>query len=197
MKKYKQIHTWKRYSIFHSDFFDGKMVGDPDSFMTGKVLKQDIATTVVAGKLGSQNIVIKRFNLRNLSYALRRMVSRSRAKTCWLAAQCLQDKVFLTAKPIAVIEKRFGPILLEYYYIYEYIDGVLALDYFTDENIDDSHFNDYARKLVSLIKRLFESGITHGDTKSANYVFKAGEPYIRDVDTVYEQKYISCFLHTQ
>ena len=86
MKKYKQIHTWKRYSIFHSDFFDGKMVDDPESFMTGKVLKQDIATTVVAGKLGSQNIVIKRFNLRRLSYALRRTVSRSRAKTCWLAA---------------------------------------------------------------------------------------------------------------
>ena len=97
--------------IEHPDAF----VDDPDV----TVLKSDRTSTVVLTSFDGRKIVLKRYNTRSFWHGFRRAVRRSRAANCWEAAARFRELGIDTARPVAMVEKRFGPFTGRAYYAAE------------------------------------------------------------------------------
>jgi heptose I phosphotransferase len=140
-------------------------------------LKKGDSTSVVLINLDGHRFVIKRYNILNLFHAVRRQFKKSRAKRSWESAHQLIALGIPTAKPIAMIEKRFGFLLGKAYYITEFVEGVSAKNYFASNKDEFT-----ARKIVKYIRLLRDAKISHGDMKATNIIINNDKPYFVDLD---------------
>lgn len=198
--KYKNNHhyikkSFRRYVICQNEFYTPSMqslLQNPDDFMNDHPLKIDTTTTVSVAQIDNHRLVIKRYNLKQFWHQVKRAFSRSRAIKCWNNAHLLLKNNIDTAKPIAMIENRFGVFRRQAYFIYEFIDGEIALDFFKMENIHNPNFQIYAKKLTQLIIKMLDIYISHGDLKANNFILHQGQVYFIDLDAM--QKYRLKFL---
>ncbi len=163
----------------------------PDAYLvdTGyqKLYKHDRTTSVVLVAGDNQKFVIKRYNTKDLWHIIRRSVRSSRAAICWRRAYRFMDIGITTAPPVAMIEKRFGPLRGRSYYITEHVNGTLCIDYLSD--IAD------ADHVIGGIKRIFSNmlahHVSHGDMKAANLLVTNKQVVLLDLDAAKEHKTVS------
>lgn len=172
-----------------------KLLLKPELGMQGDMLKYDTTkidtTTVAITQIDRNQIVLKRYNIKSFLHGLKRGVSRSRAAKCWNNAHLLLDAKIPTPQPIAIVEQRFGPFRRHAYFIYEYIDGMLARDFFTQKKLQNNknEFVGYAKKYAGLIKRMFAARLTHGDINFTNFLVGKDNIYVLDLDGMRKHKY--------
>ncbi|MBW1746795.1 MAG: hypothetical protein JRJ25_11240 [Deltaproteobacteria bacterium] len=86
------------------------MIADPDSVIdSSRLLKEGNSSTVALAEVNGKLLVIKRYNIKNFIHALKRYLRNTRAWTSWRNAHRLELLGIPTPKPIAFLERRWGP----------------------------------------------------------------------------------------
>ncbi|MEA3333933.1 MAG: hypothetical protein U9Q58_10100, partial [Pseudomonadota bacterium] len=104
----------------------------------GEILKAGNSATVVRLDFEGLDLVVKRYNIKNFSHALRRCWRPSRAQVSWKNAQRLSWWGVATPKPVVMLEKRCCGFRSTAYFISEYVAGSNAFDYLRRSDLNKS-----------------------------------------------------------
>ncbi|SMC45728.1 Lipopolysaccharide kinase (Kdo/WaaP) family protein [Desulfocicer vacuolatum DSM 3385] len=175
-----------------------KFLEDPDSAFNNPetvMLKNGNSSTVVRFKINGQDLVIKRYNIKNPVHALKRAFQKTRAHGSWYAAHLLLEYGINTPAPIAMKEVRLGPFKSRAYLICDYIEGLSARDYFKDFlPKSDTHL---PQKILGIFKKLESLQISHGDMKATNIIVHYGTPFLIDLDSMVQHRSKICFARAR
>lgn len=158
-------------------------------FISQNLIKNGNTCTVVSAKIGTLDVVIKRYNIKHIWHKIGRIIRRSRASISWANAHRLQLLGLLTARPVALVEtKRFG-FKDKAYFLTEYVDAPDIADFFA--NTQDKQLRSQAiKQAVQLFYRLYLLQISHGDMKASNIkVLSDGKPLLIDLDSMHQHRY--------
>lgn len=151
-----------------------------------KHLKKGNTSTVTLNRLGHEDCVVKRYNIKNLSHAMSRALRPSRAFISWSNAHRMRMYGFLTPKPIALIENRFVGIRRHAYFLSEYIESHDVRTYFQDTTITRQDKQRAVEQIVTLFNKLVLLQIVHGDLKYSNIKIVNHQPMLIDLDSLQE-----------
>jgi tRNA A-37 threonylcarbamoyl transferase component Bud32 len=146
-------------------------------------IKKSTSTLVCRGELmvGEQpiKIVIKRQECRNWFSIFCNCFRKSRAIQAWQAAYAMIHRGMEVAKPLAVLEKRIGPVLLETILVTEDLSPVINLRAFmmnTLGEIPENKRREYKaviiEQLAVLLRKMNFNGFTHRDMKGVNILLR-------------------------
>ncbi|HKY01511.1 MAG TPA: lipopolysaccharide kinase InaA family protein [Burkholderiales bacterium] len=160
---------------------------DPDVALNqSHLLKKGRTSTVGIVELGDRRILIKRYNLKNFWHACNRALRETRASISWRNAHRLRFYGIATPRPIALVEKRWGPIRRESYFICEYMEAESCARYLMDENRSSEEKDLVVDRLCDLLKSFGKLLISHGDTKATNFLIAQNTPWVIDLDAMRE-----------
>lgn len=128
-------------------------------------------------------LVVKRYNIKNLSHKISRSFRPTRAAISWANAYRLKLLGIATAEPVALIEQRLLGMRGKAYFIAELIDAPDADAYFVTE-VGESARNVAVGKIVQLCYQLYLLRISHGDLKASNIKMSQGQPVLIDLDSM-------------
>ncbi|MCD4717111.1 MAG: lipopolysaccharide kinase InaA family protein [Desulfobacterales bacterium] len=185
--------SWNRFMVCDRIFYNEAMVrflADPDHVMnSGRVLKKGNTSTVTMVEVNGQNMVIKRYNIKNAWHAFKKSFRPSRAWISWRNAHLLASLGIATPKPIALVEKRLGPFRSTAYFVTEYVDGIDAYCLFHSDRITEINPESIVTRFGQLFQMLVDASISHGDSKATNYINANNELYITDLDAMREHRF--------
>lgn len=124
---------------------------------------------------GNVPVIFKRPRARNWQRALTQMLPISRSLRGWRMGHALLHRDVPAARPLAVLERRLGPLVLDSLLLTEAIPGSRDLESFLRQAHADrspAEFLALKRRLVPelgrLLRRLHERGFDHRDCKASN-----------------------------
>ncbi|MFO7883899.1 MAG: lipopolysaccharide kinase InaA family protein [Desulfobacteraceae bacterium] len=150
------------------------------------LLNSGNSTSVVRFKVDDQDIVVKRYNVKNFVHGLRLAFKKSRGNRSWFWAHLLLEYGIRTPRPIAMKEIRWGPFRNRAYLICEYIEGMSAEDYFKGVLSKDK--KETSQNILHLFDRLADLRVSHGDMKASNIMIHDGRALLIDFDSMAVQK---------
>jgi len=158
---------------------------DPDGAMEqGVMLKDGDSTTVVRLPLAGQDVVVKRYNIQNTGYLLRRLFRPSRAWYCWRNAHWLTELGLDTAAPLLMIERRWGRLRREAWFVTQWRDGDSLQSMIESQGGDSEDWQHVMSQVKQFLDRLHQSRFVHGDMKSSNILLDNGGLVILDLDSM-------------
>lgn len=149
-------------------------------------LKRGNSASVIHTHIGGQSVVIKRYNIKSLGHGLRVGLRRiSRARQAWIAGFQLELLGIATPRPLALVERRFGPWKREAYLVTEAVAGEELLSRLTQ--LDAAGAHDQAESLLQaslrVLRRFWAAGFGHGDLKASNLLAGQNGPVLIDLDS--------------
>jgi len=150
----------------------------------GQVLKNGNTCFVTRVRWQGHDLVIKRYNQKGLWHSLRHTLKGSRAQRSWLNAHLLGRLGIPTARPVAYIEQRRGLLLWQAYFIMRFVPGTPVSDLFRSEQASDAQKRQVHERILSLLGRMAEYGISHGDMKHSNILFDGDRIILMDLDAM-------------
>lgn len=148
------------------------------------ILKTDQTTTVGVIQIGDDWFLVKRYNMRNFWYSVKRSITKTRAAKSWENAHRLLFRGIRTAKPIAMIENRWGLFKGVSYFISAYIPAMTATEYFKPHQLDQTEGKTVAQKISTLLQKLRKEKIYHGDLKATNILINDEGVWLIDLDAM-------------
>ena len=147
------------------------LLDDTDQLVaSGSMLKDGDSTTVVKIDLAGQQWVVKRYNLKSVGYALSRLLRPSRAWHCWINAFRLQQAGIDTPTPLLMLEKRWGPLRRQAYYVCAHVEGPDAMELMLPEQPGSARWRQVSAMFDELFRRLRQQRLIHGDLKATNFI---------------------------
>lgn len=146
------------------------------------LLKAGNTTTLVRHKIDGVELVVKRYNMKNIFHALRLAFKKSRADISWRSAHLLLRNRINTPKPVAIKEIRFGPFRNKAFFICEYINGESARNFFPNAKPDEVKIP--AEAIINIFSQFKSLKISHGDMKATNIIIHDAIPFIIDLDAM-------------
>jgi len=153
-----------------------------------RLLKNGRSSTVISINVENHELIIKRYNMKNIFHWLRRCLRTSRAVKNWRFAHLLRLFGIATPKPLAYIEKRFFGLRSESYIIMEKVNGLHLGDYLMLVNNDEAAKAKIASRTKQMLASLSKLKITHGDLKMTNILVENNRPVLIDLDGMQEHK---------
>ena len=184
--------TGSQTILCRRNYFSETMVAflaDPDRYLEGKkveLLKDGNSSTVVRVKIDALDLVVKRYNIKNVYHGLKRAVARTRASKSWENAHRLNFYGIETASPVAMVENLRGTAPRISYFISEYVEGVPCEDFFKSNRFPREERERAAEQVAALLARLHGLQIRHGDLKASNIVIADRGPVLVDLDAMRE-----------
>ncbi|MCU7836077.1 MAG: hypothetical protein KZQ83_12615 [gamma proteobacterium symbiont of Taylorina sp.] len=166
------------------------LLEQPEQFFQDKnsvYLKQGNTCTVKSVLLDNERYVIKRYNPKGLLYELKHKGQMSRARRSWNNAHLLRFIGILTPEPVALIEQQPELGKRCSYFICKFQAGQTSWDFFSDKEPPNKTL--VADKLLSILKRLSEYKITHGDLKGSNFLIHHNQVWLLDLDAMVQHKF--------
>lgn len=186
--------TWRQFLVCDRAYNTKAMqlfLQNPEAIMQGpaaKILKAGNTCTVVCITIGGRKLVVKRYNIKNFWHGVNRALRRSRAATSWRNAHRLMLSDIPTAKPVALLENRWGPLRRTSYFISEYVPGANLADHLTQLNsLEEQLF--ISAEITRLFNRLADLQISHGDLKATNILMAGTWPILVDLDAMRLHQY--------
>jgi len=183
---------WRRYLVAVRGAWDddlAALLDDPEAAMAdAAVLKAGNSATVVRARLGTGTCVIKRYNHKNRWQALRRNLRPlARFRAAWCNGQRLHMLEIPTARPLALLERRWGPWRGVAYLVMEDLAGAAGdgLDLAAEvaaAGLDDARL----AQVVQIFRDLETAELVHGDTKASNFLVVADAVHLVDLDALGE-----------
>ncbi len=178
--------SWNSYMVCGRDFYHGemkKLIADPDSVIdSSRLLKDGNSATVALAEVNGKLLVIKRYNIKNFIHALKRCPRNTRAWSSWRNAHRLELLGIPTPKPIAFLERRWGPFRSTSYYIAEYIDGTDLYRLITSDRSKEINIEALSIKFGEILKLLADACMSHGDFKATNFIVAGERLYLIDIE---------------
>lgn len=151
---------------------------------SGRILKDDTATTVVRAMWSGRDVVVKRYNYRGIFRAIADAARGSRARRAWRKGHLLLRIGVATPEPLAFIEtKKFG-LVRESFLITPYIEGANFHHYIRNKNLPADAIRRVAEQVRKILDTLATHKISHGDTKPSNFLVAGDVPVITDLDSM-------------
>lgn len=158
------------------------------AMQAGQMLKSGNTSTVVRTRLAQLEVVVKRYNIKNMLHALGRCWRPSRAAYSWSNAHRLQYYGFLTPEPLAMLEKRFFGLRGEAYFVSALSVLPDALTFFQAVK-DDALRSEAIRQLALTCYQFYLLRISHGDLKATNLqVNPQGNIIVMDLDSMQQHR---------
>jgi tRNA A-37 threonylcarbamoyl transferase component Bud32 len=158
------------------------LVEDPDAFIArGHIYKTGGAATVARVESAGRSFIVKRYNIKHFRHWLGRFWRPSRAWTAWREGNRLLTLGIATAKPLAVIERRWMGLRGPAFLITEYLEGQDIMTHFQADfasgikTTADSFPEAELTALQELFAALRRERIGHGDFKGHNLIWQAGK----------------------
>ena len=185
--------SWDHFWVYDRNCNTDNMarfLADPDALIdAGQLLKDGNSSTVALIEVDSKPMVVKRYNIKNAWHALRRCPRPSRAWISWRNAHRLNLLGISTPKPIAVLEKRWGPFRSKAYFITEYVDGIDVYHLLHSNRIKTVDYEGLVKQFGELLHQLANACISHGDFKATNFIFSDGKLIVIDLDAMREHRW--------
>jgi tRNA A-37 threonylcarbamoyl transferase component Bud32 len=181
---FKSARRADRYFSMVRDEADflAPLVADPDAWLEqGIPLKRGRSATLALVELDGRRLVIKRYNIKGAGHALSRAWRPSRAWHSWIEAHRLQFLGISTPRPLALVERRLGPLRGRAWLITEYCEGPNLQERLSAENGLPPDIAEAVRRLFS---QLAEARISHGDLKATNFLCSGDELVVLDLDAM-------------
>lgn len=166
-------------------------LSQPDALLSAKeasLLKQGNTCTVGTVTIANQQLVLKRYNIKNFWHLLGRILRKSRAAISWGNAYRLQMYGVATPNPVALLEKRWGYCRLQAYLLTEYLDAPDVYQYFDIPELTVQDKLETAHQIAKMFYKLKLLKISHGDMKSSNIKISKGQPQLIDLDSLREHR---------
>jgi tRNA A-37 threonylcarbamoyl transferase component Bud32 len=164
-----------------------QLLNDPDTWLDSPAcqrLKNGNTCTVGLIVSEERKIVIKRYNIKSFRHGLARMLRQTRASVSWSNAHLLQMLGIPTATPLALIERRWGPLRRESYFLADYVEGPDIAEAFAYSSLGATDKSEIAAQAARLLHRLYLLGVEHGDFKATNLKIVDGKPLLLDLDAM-------------
>jgi len=134
-----------------------------------------VAKAVLRTDYGPLRVIVKRPLARSWTRRLRLMFAPSRSMRGWRTAYALLNRDIPAARPLAVLDRRIGPFVLDSLLITNAIAGAMELDAYIQQEFEARTPRDWHRcklRLSELLSRrlrqFFERGFLHRDCKAQN-----------------------------
>ncbi len=189
-KRFLLIKNNNTTSIFDKTFCDNnnkaiEFLHQIDTLMgNGRILKNGNTCFVSHFEWNNRNIVVKRYNHKNLFHSLRHSVMASRARKTWLCAQRLTMLGISTPKPLAFIEQHKSFVLWNSYIVTEYVEGQNLYYFRNDKNNSQDRQEAILKQIDELLDKMWRFHITHGDLKQSNILITQNGPFLTDLDSM-------------
>jgi serine/threonine protein kinase len=163
-----------------TELFERKALSAADDFLEMEALKRGNSATLVRVG-GDLQVVIKRYNIKNLSQGLRRLIRPlPRYRRSWMCGQLLNFLELPTARPLALVEARHRLLPGVAYLVMEDLGGSDLASEVARRGFSEARADEVAGLFV-LLKR---AGITHGDTKASNFLISDDRIHLIDLDAM-------------
>jgi hypothetical protein len=151
-----------------------------EGFLQMDAVKKGNSATLVRTD-GDPAVVIKRYNIKNFSQAIRRLMRPlPRYRRAWMYGQLLSFLELPTARPLALVEERRRLLPAVAYLVMEDLgDRDLA-----SEIARSGCSQALADEVAGLFALLRRAGISHGDTKATNFLIHQGRVHLIDLDAM-------------
>ncbi|MFI4954892.1 MAG: lipopolysaccharide core heptose(I) kinase RfaP [Gammaproteobacteria bacterium] len=166
-----------------------RVLSDPESIFTraeATIINEGLNSTLVKFNVDGRDIIIKRYRWKQGWYGLTRLFRPSRASRSWNFAQVLLKNNIATPHPIALVEKRWGYLRRDSYYIMEYCGGNSLGSVMRELSPESVTGQDLFAQWQKIHQQLLELKITHGDTSHENYLVTQDGLKIIDLDTMHQ-----------
>jgi len=166
-----------------------QLLADPDASLKqtdAHYLKQGNTCTLWSIKVDGRQLVVKRYNIKSLAHRISRMLRRTRAATSWKNAHRLAMYGILGARPVALVERRFGPLRGKAWLIMEYVSGDDITRLCKDPRPDHQTSRRVVRGVTALLAQLAQCRISHGDMKGTNFIQSPRGIAVIDLDAMRE-----------
>ena len=165
-------------------------LANPERYIeAGTVLKRGRTNTVAIVTLDDgEKAFVKRYkSKKGFLHKYVRCLTTSRARISWLNGHLLHMLGIKTPKPLAMKEKRFGPITTCSYIINRFQPAPHALEWFTEDELPESceEVRDNIGVMLNSLKRAL---IFHGDLKATNILLIDNQPVLIDLDAMRSYK---------
>jgi len=184
--------SWDRFLVLDRNFYGKSMecfLADPDAVIgSGKILKAGNTATVALVRIGKQQFVVKRYNIKSYWHGLKRCLRPSRAWVSWHNAHHLILLGISSTRPIALLEKRWGPFRSKAYFISEYIKGIDAYHLLHSEKAKEVNQRKLVEQFILLFQQLANASLSHGDFKATNFIVAGDMLSIIDLDAMREHR---------
>jgi tRNA A-37 threonylcarbamoyl transferase component Bud32 len=176
---------WREVRHWLSGFASGAgraFLADPQAvFATGQVLKAGNTAAVRRVSVEGHSWIVKRYNVKGLGHRLRQSLKpRSRARNAWRWGQHLHAAGVPTARPLALLEHRCGPLRGAAY---------LVMEDLGDRSLRDAvgagpPLAAWVAAVTELFLELQRLGLAHGDTKATNFIVVGERVALIDLDAM-------------
>jgi hypothetical protein len=158
-----------------------RLWADPDGFIdAGQSLKRDDRTTVARVPLRAPDAsghfsttstgVLKRHHMRDWGHTLSHMLWFTRASRAWVYGREMIESKVPTARPLAMVEDRIGPLRFRSFVLTEHVEG-MRLDQFLQQTpLTTAELDQLAAQFAHIWHTLGEMRIGHGDMKATNFL---------------------------
>jgi tRNA A-37 threonylcarbamoyl transferase component Bud32 len=157
----------------------------PDEFIArGQLLKNGNSSTVALVQIAGRDYVLKRYNIKNLWHGLCRAFYPSRAWVSWRNAHMLEMLGVATPQPLLMMERRFGALRREAYFLSEFVPGEDVLRYLAKEPINSAAWERVLTQFSQLFQVMRDYHIVHGDMKASNFISTTAALIVLDLDAM-------------
>lgn len=156
-----------------------RLAHNPEAALAGAaVLKAGNSATVFRLRLGGgAPVIVKRYNVKGLAHRIRRWFKR-RPLIAWRNGQRLALLGIPTAVPLALSERRWGPLVAECHLVLQ-DKGDMDL---AKETSACGWRPGRLEQLVALFQQLAAAGLRHGDPKASNFLVQDDKVFCIDLD---------------
>ena len=148
----------------------------------GKPLKRGRTSTVSLIAANGLPLVAKRYNIKSFWHGMLRAFQPTRAAISWRNGHRLVLYGIPTPQPVALVEKRFGPLRNVSYVLTEYVEGENAYAFF--DRCTPEEASSVVEKIVRILKQLRSLRLGHGDLKATNLLVGTDAVYLTDLDAM-------------
>lgn len=189
--------NWSRVEIYRRDWDSEQwrhFLSGLDDYLevSSQRLKSGNTATVGLTKFAGQQLVVKRYNIKNFQHRISRCWRQSRAWVSWLHAHRLTLLGVKTPQPIALIEERCGPLRGRAFLVSAYVAGPDCLSHFLKAT-DVEEVEQWLPELSQLFETMEKYQISHGDLKANNLLLAESGLHIIDLDAMQQHSRRSTF----
>jgi tRNA A-37 threonylcarbamoyl transferase component Bud32 len=176
------------YQVVANKYQSGELLEllqNPDASFPGKeqALKNGNTCTVWPTAVGGLDLVVKRYNVKNIWHGIKLRLLSGRAERSWVNGHRLLFYGVPTPAPVALMEQRRG-LFPTAYLLTEQVQAVSAREWFRDQNISMEDKNGMAEQIAKILHAMRQQSIVHGDLKATNILIAEEKPLIIDLDAM-------------